>query len=80
MIRDVDELTIQTAVVKESLRITALVTSRLPLVSPKESLSYGNWNIPPGVSSLRFETDPHSRSNLSYNLDTGQYDPARRSS
>ncbi|KAL8963661.1 MAG: hypothetical protein Q9193_000105 [Seirophora villosa] len=38
-----------TAVVKESLRITALVTSRLPLVSPKEPLRYGNWSIPPGT-------------------------------
>ncbi|KAL8753030.1 MAG: hypothetical protein Q9184_005544 [Pyrenodesmia sp. 2 TL-2023] len=38
-----------TAVVKESLRITALVTSRLPLVSPKEPLRYGEWDIPPGT-------------------------------
>ena len=36
---------------KESLRITALVTSRLPLVSPKEALRYKDWVIPPGVSS-----------------------------
>ncbi|KAL8722842.1 MAG: hypothetical protein Q9225_000729 [Loekoesia sp. 1 TL-2023] len=38
----------QNAVIKESLRITALVTSRLPLVSPKEPLRYGEWEIPPG--------------------------------
>lgn len=43
--------TVQTAVVKESLRITALVTSRLPLVSPQEPLTYGDWAIPAGVSS-----------------------------
>ena len=40
---------LQTAVIKESLRITALVTSRLPLVSPQEHLEYGEWNIPAGV-------------------------------
>ncbi|MCJ1440789.1 MAG: hypothetical protein MMC23_001275 [Stictis urceolatum] len=38
-----------TAVIKESLRITALVTSRLPLVSPNEALVYANWVIPPGT-------------------------------
>ena len=43
-------LMLQTAVIKESLRITALVTSRLPLVSPVEPLRYGNWEIPPGVT------------------------------
>lgn len=42
----------QTAVVKESLRITALVTSRLPLVSPQEPLRYGDWVIPVGVRTL----------------------------
>jgi len=28
------------------------VTSRLPLVSPQEPLRYGDWDIPPGVSSI----------------------------
>ena len=42
----------QTAVVKESLRITALVTSRLPLTSPNEHLRYKGWDIPPHVSPL----------------------------
>lgn len=50
------KISVQTAVIKESLRITALVTSRLPLVSPQEPLRYGDWDIPPRVSSLRFET------------------------
>ncbi|KAI0204166.1 cytochrome P450 [Astrocystis sublimbata] len=38
-----------TAVIKESLRITALVTSRLPQVSPKERLQFREWVIPPGT-------------------------------
>ncbi|KAH7305262.1 putative flavonoid 3-hydroxylase [Stachybotrys elegans] len=37
------------AIIKESLRITALVTSRLPLVSPNESLVYKDWVIPRGT-------------------------------
>ncbi|CAG8949922.1 hypothetical protein HYFRA_00004252 [Hymenoscyphus fraxineus] len=39
----------QTAVIKESLRITALVTSRLPLVSPNLPLRYKEWEIPAGA-------------------------------
>ena len=42
-------LRVQTGVIKESLRITALVTSRLPLISPHEHLQYHDWNIPPNV-------------------------------
>lgn len=39
----------ETAVVKESLRITSLVASRIPLVAPYESLKYKHWCIPPGT-------------------------------
>lgn len=45
---------VQTAVVKETLRIAALVTSRLPLVSPMEPLRYGDWEIPAGVLSSEY--------------------------
>ncbi|KAL8995633.1 MAG: hypothetical protein Q9169_004676 [Polycauliona sp. 2 TL-2023] len=38
-----------TAVVKESLRIAAVVSSRLPVVSPKDPLIYGEWEIPAGT-------------------------------
>ncbi|EZF32824.1 hypothetical protein H109_05833 [Trichophyton interdigitale MR816] len=38
-----------TAVIKEGLRITALVTSRLPRISPDQILEYGNWKIPAGT-------------------------------
>ncbi|KAF6223654.1 hypothetical protein HO133_000497 [Letharia lupina] len=37
------------AVVKETLRITTSVTSRLPLVAPTQELKYGRWNIPAGT-------------------------------
>ncbi|KAI9760261.1 MAG: hypothetical protein M4579_001775 [Chaenotheca gracillima] len=48
------------AVVKESLRIAGLVTSRLPLVSPKEPLRYKNWVIPPGIPvSMTINTTMH---------------------
>ena len=43
---------VQTAIIKESLRIAGLVTSRLPLISPIEPLRYGAWEIPAGVISF----------------------------
>jgi cytochrome P450 len=36
-------------VIKESLRITTLVVSRLPLVAPCDALRYKQWLIPPGT-------------------------------
>lgn len=38
-----------TAVLKESLRISALVTSRAVLQAPREVLRYEGWAIPPGT-------------------------------
>ncbi|KAK2879935.1 hypothetical protein FQN49_000747 [Arthroderma sp. PD_2] len=38
-----------TAVIKEGLRISALVTSRLPRIAPDEVLEYNGWKIPPGT-------------------------------
>jgi cytochrome P450 len=40
--------------VKEGLRISAVVTTRLPRIAPDEALIYGKWRIPAGVRSLRF--------------------------
>lgn len=40
----------QTAVIKESLRLTRLVSSRSPLISPDEPLHYDTWTIPAKVS------------------------------
>jgi len=40
-----EELPLLTAVVKETLRIMNLITSRLPLISPSE-MHYQNWVIP----------------------------------
>ncbi|OJJ70073.1 hypothetical protein ASPBRDRAFT_181675 [Aspergillus brasiliensis CBS 101740] len=37
------------AIIKESLRLTGLVTSRLPLVSPDQPLTYRDWVIPAGT-------------------------------
>ena len=41
---------IQTAVIKEGLRISAPIVGRLPLVSPDMDLQYKEWTIPAGVS------------------------------
>ncbi|KAL8908998.1 MAG: hypothetical protein Q9207_000449 [Kuettlingeria erythrocarpa] len=48
-VKVLEQLPWLTAVIKESFCITALVTSRLPLVSPKEPLRYEDWIIPPGT-------------------------------
>ncbi|KAJ5603009.1 hypothetical protein N7537_005965 [Penicillium hordei] len=37
------------AVVKEGLRLSAVVTSRLPRIAPDEALQYEKWTIPPGT-------------------------------
>jgi hypothetical protein len=42
----------QTAVIKESLRISALVTARAVLQAPGECLTYRDWVIPENVGSL----------------------------
>lgn len=39
----------QTGVIREGLRLSHGVTTRLPRVAPMESLRYKNWVIPPGV-------------------------------
>ncbi|KAM5467941.1 hypothetical protein MauCBS54593_005223 [Microsporum audouinii] len=43
-----------TAVIKEGLRISALVTSRLPRISPDGILEYVNWKIPAGTPNHWF--------------------------
>ncbi|KAJ5165086.1 uncharacterized protein N7500_006916 [Penicillium coprophilum] len=37
------------AVVKESLRLSAVVTTRLPRIAPDEDLHHGEWTIPRGT-------------------------------
>lgn len=39
----------QGAVIKETLRVSAIVSSRLPLM-PREELLFHDWNIPANVS------------------------------
>ncbi|KAI0380853.1 cytochrome protein [Hypomontagnella monticulosa] len=46
---DLERLPFLTAIIKESLRIAAVVTSRLPLVAPNQTLRYMDWAIPSGV-------------------------------
>ncbi|KAL6866099.1 hypothetical protein ACO1O0_002199 [Amphichorda felina] len=47
-IRDLERLPLLTAVIKETLRINSLVSSRFPLV-PREALQYKDWVIPAGT-------------------------------
>lgn len=42
---------LQTGVVKEPLRVGAVVSQRLPLTSPSQRLRYEGWDIPPKVSA-----------------------------
>ncbi|KAI9690653.1 MAG: hypothetical protein M1820_009933 [Bogoriella megaspora] len=37
-----------TAVIRETLRLMALLIARVPLVSPDKALTYGDYTIPPG--------------------------------
>ena len=67
----------QAAVVKESLRISGLITSRAPLISPKEPLNYGGWQIPAGVSRRISKISRTSSSHHGARLDSYQYDSAR---
>lgn len=39
------------AVIKETLRINGLVTNRIIKIAPDETLQFGDWYIPPGVST-----------------------------
>ncbi|KAF2733668.1 cytochrome P450 [Polyplosphaeria fusca] len=46
---ELEALPYLTAVLKESLRIAALITTRAPLVAPKEHMRYKDWAIPPNT-------------------------------
>lgn len=39
----------KSAVLKEGLRLSAVVTTRLPRSAPEEALQYEKWTIPPRV-------------------------------
>lgn len=66
--------------VKESLRITALVTSRMPLEAPDEVLKYGEWEIPAKVISPRTGKGSCRLDTADTYVDTRQHDASRRSS
>ncbi|KAE8135233.1 cytochrome P450 [Aspergillus pseudotamarii] len=44
-----EKLPYLTAVIKEGLRVSAVVTSRLPRIAPDEMLKFRAWTIPPGT-------------------------------
>lgn len=39
-----------TALIKEGLRLSYGVASRIPRIAPDRTLTYGNWKIPPGTA------------------------------
>ncbi|KAI4212437.1 MAG: hypothetical protein LQ351_004870 [Letrouitia transgressa] len=47
-LKTLERLPYLTAVIRETLRLTALITSRLPLVAPDQVLRYKDFIIPPG--------------------------------
>ncbi|KAJ5091020.1 benzoate 4-monooxygenase cytochrome P450 [Penicillium argentinense] len=50
------------AIIREGLRISSVVTSRLPRIAPTEVLTYEGWSIPPGIpvsmSTYLIHNDP----------------------
>ncbi|KAI1743354.1 putative cytochrome P450 [Xylaria scruposa] len=48
-LKELESLPWLSAIIKESLRIMALPTTRFPLVSPREALRYKEWVIPAGT-------------------------------
>lgn len=47
---ELERLPFLTAVLKESLRSSALITTRAPLVAPTQALRYRNFHIPPNTA------------------------------
>lgn len=47
-------ITIQSAVIQEGLRLSSIVTTRLPRIAPDEVLEYMQWQIPAGVCEARY--------------------------
>ncbi|KAK2758476.1 cytochrome P450 [Colletotrichum kahawae] len=62
-LKSLESLTWFPAVIKESLRIAALITSRAVLQAPTECLKYNDWIIPPntpiGTTLADLMMDPH---------------------
>ncbi|RAH49962.1 cytochrome P450 [Aspergillus brunneoviolaceus CBS 621.78] len=47
--QEMEKLPYLSAVIKEGLRLSAVVTSRLPRIAPDETLYCNGWEIPPGT-------------------------------
>lgn len=54
----------QTAVIQEGLRISAIVTTRLPRIAPDEVLKYGKHEIPTNVSFRIHRVFQHNNSSF----------------
>lgn len=52
-------LPVYNACVKEMLRISSLITDRIPLVEPENTVMYGDWAIPPGTAVTMSLCDIH---------------------
>jgi len=48
-VKDLEKLPLLTAIIKETLRLNGLLTSRFPLISPQQPLQYKDWVIPAGT-------------------------------
>ncbi len=72
---ELEKLPLLDAVVKESLRLSTLVMSRLPRVNNNHVIQYGNWAIPPGtpvsMSQILIHHDP------TIFTDPAKFDPDR---
>jgi cytochrome P450 len=48
-VKELEKLPLLTAIIKETLRLNGLLTSRFPLISPNQPLQYKDWVIPAGT-------------------------------
>lgn len=49
-LEQLQELHYLTALIKEGLRLSYGVASRIPRIAPDRTLTYGDWKIPPGTA------------------------------
>ena len=49
-LEQLEEMSYLTALIKEGLRLSYGVASRMPRIAPDRTLNYGDWEIPPGTA------------------------------
>ncbi|KAK5046635.1 hypothetical protein LTR84_007396 [Exophiala bonariae] len=72
---DLENLTAFTAVVKETLRISSLISGRLAMLEPDEVLIFKEWVIPPGTPITMSLSAIHSDRDIFPN--PSYFDPSR---